>query len=400
MRETFRADIVYVALLDRSEGMIRFPYAYGDDLPTMALGEGLTSRIILTREPLLINEDVTGSYKQLGLQQVGTGAASYLGVPVLVGEEAIGVISVQSTTEQGRFGADDLRLLSTIAANVGVALQNAEAYRHLGEALDELKAAQQQLVHQEKLASLGALTAGIAHEIKNPLNFVNNFASLNGELVDELLQALSEDSPDTEALLADLRLNNAKIEEHGRRADGIVRSMLEHSRGSTGERRSVDLNALVEEYVGLAYHGKRAQMMDFNAAIVRDYDDAVGDVEIVPQEIGRVLINLLGNAFDASQEYAERVSGTNGEYSPTVRVKTRRNGSSVKIQIEDNGSGVPADLRERIFEPFFTTKPSGSGTGLGLSMSFDIVTQGHGGTLTVENADPHGANFVITLPAA
>ena len=400
IRQTFRADIVYVALLDREAKMINFPYAYGDDLSPLKLGEGLTSRIIRTGEPLLINEDVTGSYEQLGLEEVGLRAASYLGVPIAVGDEAIGVISVQSTTEQGRFGPDDLRLLTTIAANVGVAIQNAEAYRHLADALDELKATQQQLVHQEKLASLGALTAGIAHEIKNPLNFVNNFASLSTELVDEIEVSLRGDSSDVAALLADLRMNAMKIEEHGRRADGIVRSMLEHSRGAKGERRPIDLNALVDEYVGLAYHGKRAQAIDFNVTIDRDYDEAVGDVEVVPQEIGRVLINLLGNAFDALYGYTGPPSGeSNADYTPTVRVATRRVAGAVTICIEDNGEGIPPDVRQRIFEPFFTTKPSGAGTGLGLSMSHEIVTQGHGGTLTLESADHAGASFTIKLPA-
>ncbi len=400
IRQTFDADIVYVALLDRDSEMIQFPFAHGDDLSPLKLGEGLTSRIILTGEPLLINEDVVSSYEQLGLEEIGLRAASYLGVPIAVGDTAIGVISVQSTTQRGRFGPDDLRLLTTIAANVGVAIQNAEAYRHLAEALDELKATQQQLVHQEKLASLGALTAGIAHEIKNPLNFVNNFASLSIEIADELAEALRSDPSEADALLADLRMNAGKIEEHGRRADAIVRSMLDHSRGAQGERRTVDLNALVEEYVGLAYHGKRAQASDFNVTIDRDYDDSVGDVEVVPQEIGRALINLLGNAFDALHSYTGPPSErTNGHYNPTVRVATRRSAGAVTISIEDNGPGVPATVSERIFEPFFTTKPSGSGTGLGLSMTHEIVTQGHGGTLTLESSEHAGAAFIIKLPA-
>ncbi len=406
MRELFQADVAYVATLDREAGMIHFPYVYGDNLKPMKLGAGLTSRIIQTGEPLLINEDVSGKYKQLGLDEVGSSVASYLGVPITVRNESIGVISVQSRTEKDRFGQDDLRLLTTIAANVGVALQNAEAYRnlaeahrHLAEALDELKSTQAQLVHQEKLASLGALTAGIAHEIKNPLNFVNNFASLNRELVDELEAALGDDSSEVRAILADLRINGDKIEEHGRRADAIVRSMLDHSRGASGQRRSVDLNTLVDEYVGLAYHGKRAQSADFTVRLERDYDESVGEVTLVPQEIGRVIVNILGNAFDAVQEHHEQSSGDgDGQYTPTVRVQTRRIDGSCIIRVEDNGPGIPEDLRQRIFEPFFTTKPAGSGTGLGLSLSHEIVTQGHGGTLTVESDGRAGAAFVITLP--
>ena len=275
----------------------------------------------------------------------------------------------------------------------------------LTQSLEQLKAAQARLVQAEKMASLGALTAGIAHEIKNPLNFVNNFAELSSELVDELhaeLDALNgqldaERRAELEDLLADLRLNVQKINLHGRRADGIVQAMLLHSRGAEGERRAVDLNALVEEYISLSYHGKRAQMPAFNATIEKDLDASIGQVDLVPQDFGRVLLNLLGNAFDAVYE---RAAQSHEAYAPTVTVSTRRVGEAVEIRVEDNGPGIPESVKVKIFEPFFTTKPTGVGTGLGLSLSYDIVTQGHGGTLLVESVDGQGAAFVVTLPAS
>ena len=265
--------------------------------------------------------------------------------------------------------------------------------REVEAAMHDLQAAQQQLVHAEKMASLGALTAGIAHEIKNPLNFVNNFAGLTQELVEELES--ESDPEEIRSILADLKQNAASIEEHGRRADAIVRSMMDHARGGEQRREEIELNALIAEYVGLAYHGKRAQVPNFNAAIEQELDPGAGRVTVVPQEIGRVLLNLIGNAFDAVYEHAARV---NGAFVPTVTVSTRRVDGRVEIVVSDNGPGIPDAIRERIFEPFFTTKPTGAGTGLGLSLSYDIVTQGHGGTLTVESEQGRGATFVVKLP--
>ena len=278
-----------------------------------------------------------------------------------------------------------------------------ERTAELARSLDELKAAQAQLIQAEKMASLGALTAGIAHEIKNPLNFVNNFAILSTELVVDLARQfeahkhhLSADvADDLQEMLDDLKLNAEKIHHHGHRADGIVRAMMDHARSGEGERRVVDLNILVEEYVNLAYHGKRANTPEFTVTIERDYDASVGAVEMAPQEMGRVIINLLNNAFDAVHE---RALSINGQFAPTVRVSTRQAEGQVEIRVEDNGAGIPADIRPKIFEPFFTTKPTGSGTGLGLSLSYDIVTQGHGGMMTVEGEEGQGATFVVALP--
>ncbi len=295
--------------------------------------------------------------------------------------------------------ARNLELERQVAERTAELRQKTEA---LQQALLELKATQAQLIHQEKMASLGALTAGIAHEIKNPLNFVNNFADLNEDLFGELLDHLAtqkqhldaETSEEIEELLDTLKLNASKIREQGQRADGIVQSMMQHASDGSGEREATDVNALVEEYVNLAYHGKRAQTPEFNADLQQDLAAEVGSVLMVTQDIGRVLLNLCGNAFDAVHEKALSV---NGAYVPTVTVSTRRVDGQVEIRVSDNGPGIPSEIRDRIFEPFFTTKPTGSGTGLGLSLSYDIVTQGHGGTLTVESTEGQGAAFVVTL---
>jgi signal transduction histidine kinase len=277
--------------------------------------------------------------------------------------------------------------------------QDQEAAREIEQAHEQLRATQQQLLYAEKMASLGALTAGIAHEIKNPLTFVNNFAELNAELTDELFEELDADpdlrAADLRGVLADMRTNALKIREQGRRADALVRAMVQHASGGTGEREALQVNTMVEEYVNLAYHGMRAQAPGFNVAIVRDYDEAAGSAAWVSQEIGRVLINLLNNAFYAVHERAKHANGT---YEPTVTISTRRAEGGVEIRVADNGPGIPAAVRERIFEPFYTTKPTGSGTGLGLSLSYEIVVQDHGGTMTLETESARGATFIVTLP--
>ena len=273
------------------------------------------------------------------------------------------------------------------------------ANERLETSLRELKEAQAQLVQSEKLASLGQLTAGIAHEIKNPLNFVNNFADLSVDLAAELRAEIvgAADRPardlldEIDPLLDDLADNARRIHEHGQRADRIVRAMLLHSRGGSDDRGRVDINGFVEEYANLAYHGARANDSDLTVALDRDFDEAAGEVEVVPQELGRVLINLLTNAFHAVSRA--------GRDHPAVTVRTRRDGASVVVEVADNGTGMPDDVRSRVFEPFFTTKPTGEGTGLGLSLAHDIVTQVHGGELVVTSEDGVGTTFTITLPA-
>jgi signal transduction histidine kinase len=268
----------------------------------------------------------------------------------------------------------------------------------------DLKAAQANLIQAEKMASLGQLTAGIAHEIKNPLNFVNNFAGLSVELLDELketaapaIATLGQDKrTEIDETIEMLTGNLGKIAEHGRRADNIVKSMLEHSRGSSGERRSVDLNALVEEALNLAYHGARAQDQSFNITLERDYAPAIAPIELVPQDITRVCLNLFGNGFYAAAK--RQKEGGDAKFNPTLKVSTRDPGDAVEFRIRDNGTGIPSEIKDKLFQPFFTTKPTGEGTGLGLSISYDIVTQQHGGTIEIASEAGQFTEFTIRLP--
>jgi signal transduction histidine kinase len=404
IQELFKADMAYVALHDRETNMISFPYGYGDEFPPMEFGEGFTTQIIQTGRPLLINDDVRGSFAEMGIEEIGKSSASYLGVPISLSSGVIGVISVQSASESGIFDADDQRLMSTIATNVGVALQNAEAYRKLNKTLSDLKSTQEQLVTQEKMASLGQLTAGIAHEIKNPLNFVNNFAELISELAKEagdLFEHSRAEIPDELAaeiipMLAGLSVNAQQVHKHGKRADGIVKNMMDHATGGSGERYRVEVNPFVEEYMQLAYHGVRAQTPDLDVSMTKEFDPAVGTLDMAPRDIGRVVVNLVNNALYAVNE---RARGESDDYRPEVTVGTMKHNGSILITVADNGSGIPDDVREKIFEPLFTTKPTGSGTGLGLSLSFDIVTQAHGGRLDFETRQGDGTTFTVTLPS-
>jgi signal transduction histidine kinase len=270
-------------------------------------------------------------------------------------------------------------------------------------ALRELKTAQASLLHAQKMAALGQLTAGIAHEIKNPLNFVNNFADLSVELLNELKEtaapavaSLGDDTRvEIDEIVAMLTGNLAKIAEHGRRADGIVKSMLAHSRGGSGDRQSTDVNALVEEALNLAYHGARAQDQNFNITLEREFDRDIAPVELVPQDVTRVFLNLFGNGFYAADK-RRREAGDG--FHPVLRVATRDLGEAVEIRVRDNGTGIPPELRDKLFQPFFTTKPTGEGTGLGLSISYDIITQQHGGTLEVDSTFGEFTQFTIRLP--
>ncbi len=272
--------------------------------------------------------------------------------------------------------------------------------------LNELQATQDQLVQREKLASLGELTAGIAHEIQNPLNFVNNFSEVSTELVKELQDEREKGAArDTELeaeILADLNQNLEKIGHHGQRASAIVRNMLQHSRTSTGQRELTDINALADEYLRLSYHGLRAKDKTFNASFVADLDPDVAPLNVVAQDIGRVLLNLFNNAFYAVQQrqQQERETGTLAGYAyrPAVKVSTKQTPVGIEIRVADNGIGIPDELEGKIFQPFFTTKPTGSGTGLGLSLSYDIITKGHNGTIEVESEEHKGTTFTIMLP--
>eukprot|EP01093_Parvamoeba_rugata_P013857 TRINITY_DN434_c0_g1_i2.p1 TRINITY_DN434_c0_g1~~TRINITY_DN434_c0_g1_i2.p1 ORF type:complete len:445 (+),score=97.60 TRINITY_DN434_c0_g1_i2:127-1461(+) len=261
--------------------------------------------------------------------------------------------------------------------------------------IDELKSTQSKLIQSEKMASLGELTAGIAHEIQNPLNFVNNFSEVNKELLEELEEEIDNGNYDeVKALAKDVSANEDKIIFHGKRADGIVKGMLQHSRSSTGQKELTDINTLSDEYLRLAYHGLRAKDKSFNATLNTDFDDSIGKLNIVAQDMGRVILNLITNAFYVVKKKKEQNSKG---YEPTVSVSTKKQGNLVLIKVSDNGNGVPKEVLDKIFQPFFTTKPSGEGTGLGLSLSYDIVKV-HSGELTVDTKQGEGTTFTIALP--
>jgi len=267
---------------------------------------------------------------------------------------------------------------------------------HLKTALDQLKSTQTQLIQSEKMASLGELTAGIAHEIQNPLNFVNNFSEVNTELIDDLQNEINKgDYAEAKAIANDIKENQQKINHHGKRADFIVKGMLQHSRTSTGEKQLTNLNILADEFLKLSYHGLRAKDKNFNAEMITHFDDNLPRVNIAQQDIGRVLLNLFNNAFYAVSQ-RQKTAGT--DYKPTVTVSTALVNNDVIIRVKDNGIGIPAAIKDKIMQPFFTTKPTGEGTGLGLSLSYDIVVKGHGGNITVDSTEDYGAEFSIKLP--
>jgi signal transduction histidine kinase len=270
-----------------------------------------------------------------------------------------------------------------------------EQAKEIEKAYHQLKTTQNQLIHAEKMASLGELTAGIAHEIQNPLNFVNNFSEVSAELVDEMKQELAAGSWQSAVEIADdIKQNLEKINHHGKRADGIVKGMLQHSRTSAGQKEPTDINALADEYLRLAYHGLRAKDKSFNAAMKTDFDESIGTINIIPQDIGRVILNLITNAFYAVSE-KNKQPGTG--YEPSVSIITKRVNNMVHLFVIDNGNGIPLQALDKIFQPFFTTKPTGQGTGLGLSLSYDIIKT-HGGELNVETKEGEGTEFIVRLP--
>jgi len=292
-----------------------------------------------------------------------------------------------------------------------VAERTAEITRQkeeLEQTLVELRSTQDQLIQSEKMASLGELTAGIAHEIQNPLNFVNNFSEVSSELLDEMKEELTKgDTEEVSEIANDIKQNLEKIIHHGKRADSIVKGMLQHSRSTSGVKEPTDINALADEYLRLAYHGLRAKDKSFNATLETDFDQTLSNIEIVPQEIGRVILNLLTNAFYAVSDKKKQLeklkanqksSADEKPYIPTVVLSTKKLKGKLEVKVVDNGNGIPPAAVDKIFQPFFTTKPSGKGTGLGLSMSYEIVTKAHGGELKVENKEGQGVTFIMLLP--
>ncbi|MDN5005242.1 GAF domain-containing protein [Bradyrhizobium sp. GCM10027634] len=335
------------------------------------------------------------------------GFRSMLFTPLMSEGEAKGVIIATRRTT-GAFAEHHVRLLQMFADQAVIAVKNVSLFNQvqtrtieLARSLDDLRAAQDRLIQTEKLASLGQLTAGIAHEIKNPLNFVNNFAALSTELMDELSEALApirlEDDVrgEVDELTGMLKDNLQKVVQHGKRADSIVKNMLLHSREGGGEHRLSEVNMLVEESLNLAYHGARAEQPQFDVTLKREFDPAAGSAEVFPQEITRVLLNLVSNGFYA---VAKRQARADASYEPIVTATTRDRGDAIEIRIRDNGTGIPDEVKAKMFNPFFTTKPAGEGTGLGLSMSHDIVVKQHGGTIDVATEPGQFTEFTIVLP--
>ncbi|MEO6289199.1 MAG: ATP-binding protein [Ginsengibacter sp.] len=296
--------------------------------------------------------------------------------------------------ERSRFiEAQKVELELIVAERTAEITQQKDELQH---ALIELKTTQSQLIHSEKMASLGELTAGIAHEIQNPLNFVNNFSEVNAELIEEMKFEIAAGNIDTAVSIAEsIKGNEEKIIHHGKRADGIVKGMLQHSRSSNGQKESTDINALADEYLRLSYHGLRAKDKSFNATMETHFDETIENIKVIPQDVGRAFLNLFTNAFYAVSEKKNQV---NGDYNPKVIVSTTKSNGKVEVRVRDNGMGISKKALDKIFQPFFTTKPAGEGTGLGLSLSYEIITQGHGGDIHVETNEGEYAEFIVKLP--
>ena len=390
------ASVFGIGILNKSDKILMFPATKekGKVLPPYSYSLEDKNRLAnwcFNNQREILSNDFENDHQQyveyIQATAAGEDTQSIVYLPLINKDKIIGVLTAQSFSKNAytEFHQDILRSIANYAA---LALDNAEAYR-------DLKNTQSQLIQSEKMASLGELTAGIAHEIQNPLNFVNNFAEVNTELIDEMNVELAKgDLEEAKAIALDIKQNLEKITHHGKRADNIVKGMLQHSRSSSGTKEPTDINALADEYLRLAYHGLRAKDKSFNAELVTDFDQTIGKVSVIPQDIGRVILNLISNAFYAVNDQKQQ----DKDFNPVVSVSTKKIGDHIEIKVTDNGNGIPQKVLDKIFQPFFTTKPTGQGTGLGLSLSYDIV-KAHGGSLTVISSEGKGSEFSFTLPA-
>jgi two-component system, NtrC family, sensor kinase len=369
----------------------------------IGLDEPNITPAFLAGEPIQVpdlREAVSSAVNDIVLR---AGFRALLIAPLLRAEEIVGMLVVRRRAP-GAFPQNTVELIKTFAAQSAVAIENARLFQSVQTSLEDLRATQDRLVQTQKLASLGQLTAGIAHEIKNPLNFVNNFSGVSVELIDELQQALESPQLDNKAraeiaeLANTLRGNLDKIVQHGKRADAIVKNMLLHSREGSGEHRLVDANALVEDSLNLAYHGARAEKQGFKINIERSLDPAAGQVDVFPQEITRALLNLISNGFYAANKRKEQ--NDSEVYEPTLTASTKNLGDRVEVRIRDNGTGIPPEVKDKMFNPFFTTKPAGEGTGLGLSICHDIIVKQHAGSIEVDSQPGEYTEVRIVLPRA
>jgi signal transduction histidine kinase len=398
------ASVFSIGIYNQEDNSLEFPAIIENNqaLPPYSVSladEGhLTAWCFINRKDVVINDyarEYSNYISRPATPVTSQNPESVLCIPMWNLEKAIGVITAQSFSKNA-YSDYHLNMLRNLATYSAIALENADAYQRLAALLADLRAAQERLVTQSKLAALGELTAGIAHEIQNPLNFVNNFSEVSADLIEEMNAEIEKGNTDeVKAIASDLKKNLEKITFHGNRADSIVKGMLQHSRSRSGVKEPTDINVLADEFLRLSYHGLRAKDKSFNATLKTDFDDTIGKINVAPQDIGRVILNLLNNAFYAVTE--KKLQGLEG-YEPVVTVSTKKLGDKVEIKVSDNGNGIPALLMDKIFQPFFTTKPAGQGTGLGLSLSYDIITKGHGGELKMKTKEGEGSTFSIQLP--
>ena len=401
------AGAIYVFDDSRDAFRLRATYGMDQDLidvlgqQHIGLDDANAARALAQREPTQIADLKDHPPSPVNEIILRAGFRALLVAPLLRGDGIVGLLVVRRRTP-GAFAQNTVDLLKTFAAQSAVAIENARLFKSVQTSLEDLRTTQDRLVQTQKLASLGQLTAGIAHEIKNPLNFVNNFSGVSTELIDELREALGRMTGDDKtrreiAELTDTLSDNLdKIVQHGKRADAIVKNMLLHSREGSGEHRPVDINALVEESLNLAYHGARAEKQGFKINLERSFDPIAGQIDVFPQEITRALLNLISNGFYAATKRKEEESSDG--YEPTLTASTKNLGDCVEIRIRDNGTGVSPEVREKMFNPFFTTKPAGEGTGLGLSITHDIIVKQHSGSIEVDSQPGEFTEVRIVLP--
>jgi len=411
------AGAIYVFDEEREEFRLRATYGMSEAMiiaisgQHIGLGDGSNIAIATTqRKPLQVEDARDEPVSVVNDIVLREGYRSILFIPLLRPDHVVGALVVRRKAP-GEFSQSTIDRLQTFAVQSVVAIKNARLYenvegrtRELAKSLEELRTTQDRLVQTQKLALLGQLTAGIAHEIKNPLNFVNNFSGVSAELIDELRDALKAIALDDQAraeideLTGALRNNLEKVVQHGKRADAIVKSMLQHSREGSGEHRPVDINALVEESLNLAWHGARAETQAFEITVKQSFDPSAGEADVFPQDIRRALLNLIANGFYAA---SKRLTEANvGDYEPTLSASTKDLGDRVEITIRDNGTGITPDVKEKMFNPFFTTKPTGEGTGLGLSISHDIIVKQHAGSIEVDTQFGEFTEIRVILPRA